>query len=320
MIMRLMHTERFLFFPKYLVFQLLLLADSILLFYTEIWRWIRMLELEQLNQLVAIADSQTISAAAEKLHLSQPALTRAMQRLERELGVNLFYRKKNRLGLNPTGEMAVGYARILLKDAEAFSEQIKIHAARISTVSIGSCSPAPMWYLAANLGMQFSEYTLKTEIKCEDDLKEGLSEDRYQIVILKNHPADEAILAYPFAEETLSVEIPSNHPFAIKGSATFAELANYPVLTLREPTVWRDILQSYGIHIIFQDDPTILNDLKWSSGLLSMNSNLAQRWIEPTHGRVVVPITDSAATAVFYACTTKQHANLLDCLTPLKDE
>ena len=54
-----------------------------------------MMELYQLIQLVAISDCGTMSSAAEKLHLSQPALSRSMQKLEEELQVALFERQKN---------------------------------------------------------------------------------------------------------------------------------------------------------------------------------------------------------------------------------
>ena len=50
-------------------------------------------EFDQLIQLIVIADCGTMSAAAKKLHLSQPALSRSMQRLEESLQVILFDRK-----------------------------------------------------------------------------------------------------------------------------------------------------------------------------------------------------------------------------------
>lgn len=53
-----------------------------------------MFELNQLEQLIAIAECQTISAAAERLHLSQPALSRSIQKLEAALQVTLFDREK----------------------------------------------------------------------------------------------------------------------------------------------------------------------------------------------------------------------------------
>ena len=53
------------------------------------------MELEQLRQLVEIERLGTISAAAEKLHLTQPSLSRSMKRLETDLGQELFDRTRN---------------------------------------------------------------------------------------------------------------------------------------------------------------------------------------------------------------------------------
>ena len=70
-----------------------------------------MMELYQLIQLLAIADCGTMSSAAEKLHLSQPALSRSMQKLEEELQVSLFDRQKNKISFNANGKLAIEHAR-----------------------------------------------------------------------------------------------------------------------------------------------------------------------------------------------------------------
>ena len=56
-----------------------------------------MIEFNQLKHLVAIAKNKTISKAAEELLISQPGLTKSMQRLEEDLGLSLFNRKKNKI-------------------------------------------------------------------------------------------------------------------------------------------------------------------------------------------------------------------------------
>ncbi|MBR5346488.1 MAG: LysR family transcriptional regulator, partial [Deltaproteobacteria bacterium] len=59
-----------------------------------------MIELQLLKQLVTFRQYGTLSAASEVLHLSQPSLTRSMQKLESLLGVPLFERDRNRIRLN----------------------------------------------------------------------------------------------------------------------------------------------------------------------------------------------------------------------------
>ena len=73
-----------------------------------------MIELYELRQFVVFADCGTLSEAAEVLHLSQPALSRNMKKLEEELGIPLFFRRKNRLELNENGTYVLGLAKQLL--------------------------------------------------------------------------------------------------------------------------------------------------------------------------------------------------------------
>ncbi len=57
-------------------------------------------ELELLYHLLAVNEYGTLSAAAEALHISQPSLSRSMQKLEAEFGTSLFERTKNKASLN----------------------------------------------------------------------------------------------------------------------------------------------------------------------------------------------------------------------------
>ena len=77
-----------------------------------------MLNLLELEQLAAFAAEGTLSKAAEKLHISQPTITRTMQHLEEDFGVSLFRRTKNHIALNETGWKAVEYAERILKSTE----------------------------------------------------------------------------------------------------------------------------------------------------------------------------------------------------------
>lgn len=84
-----------------------------------------MIEIHLFEQLVAFASCGTLSAAADQLHISQPALSRSMQRLEDELGIKLFDRHKSRITLNDNGELAVRYARNLLLQETTMIEQLR---------------------------------------------------------------------------------------------------------------------------------------------------------------------------------------------------
>ena len=86
-----------------------------------------MIEIYLLEQLDAFARHGTLSAAAQALHTSQPSMTRAMQKLEDELGVALFIRSKNHLALNETGRRAAQYAPPCADGGSDFEDKVKAY-------------------------------------------------------------------------------------------------------------------------------------------------------------------------------------------------
>jgi DNA-binding transcriptional LysR family regulator len=68
------------------------------------------IELSLLEQLVSVAHYGSLSAASAATHLTQPTLSRSMQKLEREIGAPVFERKKNKIVLNENGQIAIEYA------------------------------------------------------------------------------------------------------------------------------------------------------------------------------------------------------------------
>lgn len=97
-----------------------------------------------MEQFIKIVECGTISKAAEELFISQPALTRSMQKLEKELGVELFSHGKNRIELNENGKFACTLAQNILRDMRNLREQIRQFDRSRRTISVGSCAPAPL--------------------------------------------------------------------------------------------------------------------------------------------------------------------------------
>lgn len=107
-----------------------------------------MTDFEELRQLVAFQRFGTLSAAADELHITQPTMTRAMRRLEREVGVPLFDRSaKNRLALTPAGELAAEEAKKLLEAYAVFLEKIRNEVNLHNKIVVASVAPGPLCFL-----------------------------------------------------------------------------------------------------------------------------------------------------------------------------
>ncbi|MDD2130593.1 LysR family transcriptional regulator [Pseudomonas sp. 17391] len=77
------------------------------------------MNIRRIECFLAVVDLGTVTAASHKLHLAQPALSRQIQTLEQELGLQLFEHHRNRLALTAAGHTLVPLARQLLEKARS---------------------------------------------------------------------------------------------------------------------------------------------------------------------------------------------------------
>ncbi|GAA1165935.1 LysR family transcriptional regulator [Nocardioides aquiterrae] len=86
------------------------------------------MQLRHVRYFVATADAGSVSAAAARVHVTQPALSRQLRLLEQDLGVALFDRSAGRLALSRTGRALLPAARDLLASADALQRRAAFHA------------------------------------------------------------------------------------------------------------------------------------------------------------------------------------------------
>lgn len=267
-------------------------------------------ELNQLSQLVTIADTGTLSKAAEMIHISQPALTRSIQKLESEWNVTLFDRQKNKVALNKTGEMAVEYARRILGDVERMTEAVQAFDRSQRTISIGSCAPAPIIELMCQLPDKFAEMSMASETVASDALLPGLRQNRYQIIII-DHPVDTPeILCQKFCTEQLYLTVPPAHPLANKKSGIYAEeLAGETMLLYHKLGIWQRFhdTKMAQTEFIVQERDDAFDALLRTSALPAFATNLTLERLHRGENRVVIPFLDPEATITFYCCVLKKN-------------
>ncbi|GAA4362839.1 LysR family transcriptional regulator [Nocardioides caricicola] len=90
--------------------------------------WEARVQLRHVRYFVATADAGSVSAAAARVHVTQPALSRQLRQLEQDLGVALFDRSAGRLALNRNGRALLPAARDLLASADALQRRAAYHA------------------------------------------------------------------------------------------------------------------------------------------------------------------------------------------------
>ena len=98
------------------------------------------MELQQLRYFVAVAETEHVGRAAERLHISQSPLSRQIRQLEEQLGLQLFERIKQRVRLTPAGRDFLAEARDLLAQAERVEERARqVGKGEACSLAIGYC-------------------------------------------------------------------------------------------------------------------------------------------------------------------------------------
>ena len=145
------------------------------------------MDIKELTNFIAIAENGSISKAARELHISQPPLTKQLQRLETELNVTLFERTSNGVTLTKKGRMFYRRALSLI----AFSESIfsELNSKSESTINIGMISSSSAYSI-----MLIEKYLLENDDSFS--ITEGITFNLLEL--LEKHLIDLAIIRTPF--------------------------------------------------------------------------------------------------------------------------
>lgn len=275
------------------------------------------MELFDLEQLAAFADYGTLSAAAEKMHLSQPTLTKTMKRLEEEFQVPLFIRSKNKLELNENGKLAAEKAHKILSDTKEMVQLIRSIDRERHTISIGSCAPVPAFTLSQRATSLYKGLTITSELKSNDELIQGLRNDKYHLIVLPYRPDDKDYLIKPYGTERLYLVLPKGHPLADRESILLHEVDGENMLLFSDIGFWHDIVTSHLPHsrFLIQTQRYDFNELTRSSVLPFFATDITLRFSDIPDGRVAVAIADADAAATYYVvCLSSKSNQLKDLL------
>lgn len=205
------------------------------------------LNLQLLEQFVALARTKNFTRAAEELHLSQSALSRAIQKLEDQLGQPVFERKPREVVLTEIGELLLERAKHILQLMEhTFSELSE--AGRRGRIRLGTIPTIAPYFLPGLL----SSFARK-----HPDIAVIVQEDTTESLIKRcNHGEIElAILALPLLAKNLEVEplfdeelllvVPSGHPLASSKTIAIDAVEHFPFVMLNEAHCLTDNIASF---------------------------------------------------------------------------
>ncbi|MGI6199430.1 MAG: LysR family transcriptional regulator [Christensenellales bacterium] len=171
------------------------------------------MDLKQLRYFVAIAEEGTISAAAKKLHISQPPLSHQLMQLETELGVQLITRGARRSSLTDAGRILYKRARQLISLADAAEREIVDFGNGLQgTLHLGTVSSSG----AALLGRRLAAFRAKYP-GVQFDIREGNTFELLEM--LASEVIEVALVRTPFQSDPFECRFLAPEPMVAVGRA-----------------------------------------------------------------------------------------------------
>ena len=148
------------------------------------------MKIDDYRLLITLDETRTLRKAAERLYISQPAVTQRLKSIERHFGVEIFIRTKKQLITTTEGAMVIAHAKSMLKQERLFQDKIKAHVGAINgTLSIGCSSLVGQTVLPEVLNRYTTEFP-NVEIELQVGSSEHIKANHndYHIMIVRGNP------------------------------------------------------------------------------------------------------------------------------------
>jgi DNA-binding transcriptional LysR family regulator len=197
-----------------------------------------------LRYFVAVAEELHFGRAAEVLGIAQPPLSQSVQRLERELGVELFDRSRRQVALTPAGRLPLDEARGLLAGEERVRALMRmVREGTLGVLRVPSETPAAtLQALLRRLAEELPGLDVDLQEQTTGEQLRPLAEARLDVGLV-HHPVDAPDLRVgPAARVPLGVLLPRASPLARRPELALADLAGHDLVLPPRATApgWHD--------------------------------------------------------------------------------
>ncbi len=271
-----------------------------------------------LKELVTFAETKVLAKTAQKLMVTQPTVTRGMQKLEDELGVKLFDRQPNKISLTKAGELAAKKAQLVLDTNRQFVNEIRNFAQSQHVIKIASVAPGPQIVIDDNKPQLETNIDLDQKLFNSNKIEPALQSHQYSLIITNREIQTDLIESRYLGQEHLFVNLDQFMYLANQQQVTFKELAGLSFVVLNEIGPWKQVIQDNipNAKFLYQAEYDSMRELTKYTNFPFFTTNITDNdnTTYDTSDSVRIPITDDAATMTFYAAYLKSQQKTI---TPL---
>lgn len=262
-----------------------------------------MIENYQLEQLLAFHECGTLSAAAEHLGVTEPSLSRTMRKLEEELGVQLFERRKNRIVLNQTGIQAVDHAKQILSKVEEMELYIHAFDWSLHTLNIGSCALGALMGLRPLAAGLYPTLDIASSVDREESLLHGLQKGEYNIIVLSYPLKQQGLFCRQYRTERIYLSVSRNHPLAARQTVPISELDGQSFIAYGHEDLWTDLIRDKlpNSRLFFQENLDAIISIAQNSDIPTFSSDILLENVESYRtDRVNIPVSGMKNELTYY--------------------
>jgi LysR family transcriptional regulator, transcription activator of glutamate synthase operon len=195
------------------------------------------MNVDELRWFAALAEREHMTAVAREQHISQPALSRAVGRLETQLGVPLFDRRGRVLALNAHGQRYLPHVRRALEELDAGAAALADAAdAERGEVRLWFLHTLGSWLVPALVGAYRDErpaVRFRLAQRGAAGLVEGFGDGDADLVMMGPRPMGRGWAWHRLAIEPLLLAVPPNHRLAGRRSVRLIDVAGEPFVALQ---------------------------------------------------------------------------------------
>lgn len=267
-----------------------------------------MIETYLLEELAVFSKAGTLAKTAEQLNVTQPTVTRGMQKLEDEFGVQLFDRQPNRIALTETGKLAAQEAVALMLANQQLIDKVQNFDQSQRTIQIGSVLPGPLILLRNSLKQPAQNLQIATTLTSPADTESLLSTNTYTGIISNQALSTSDIATQYLGTEILAVNLDKFMYHANQSSVSFSELKSLSFIVLDDIGPWRQIIQQEipDAKFLYQAqrdafaEITKYSDFPYFSTKLSRTDATFFEQFDDDDNRIRIPISDQSAHMKIY--------------------
>jgi LysR family hydrogen peroxide-inducible transcriptional activator len=262
----------------------------------------KLMELDQLRYLVAIAERQSITRAAEDLGISQSALSRSILKLEDELGRPVLERKTRSVALTDAGLLLMHRAQQVLQLLEDTQAEIADdgHRGRIRLGAIPTIAPFLLPELLRDFATAYPECMVSVRENTTDSLVRSCTQGEIDLAILALPVPAKYLDVEEIFQEELLVVLPVGHPLAEQDSIRIKDVEPFPFVLLDEAHCLSDNIMSFCRRRAFQ--PVVLERASQIA--------MVQELVSLSHGISMIPAMarqrDSSGRRVYRSISGKK--------------